>query len=274
MPVIVALVVIYLWFSPRLQKQILNSFVVVQNNRVKTAVAIYSLSWVLDTPGIVAGCLDASCRKHLVLVLTVGNLNKRGSTPSQQCIFFSLFFNFFFDNIFIYFLLNLCIYFFLFCFCVHFTILSKIDEHNYAKKKRNKINASWSLWPNPLDKFLSLISKSKSKRFFLIRTKPCFSLLISFSQFCLSQSIHNRRENIWFDPKKIATKGFLTDLGSTWCLLSHIKSPKKSIIGKVIFFKMAATILKKSKITTTKLYLTQFFFLFQCLTTRFHGHKI
>ena len=53
-----------------------------QNNRVKTAVAIYSLSVVSETPGIVAGFVDASCRKHLVLVLTVGNLNKRGSTPS------------------------------------------------------------------------------------------------------------------------------------------------------------------------------------------------
>ena len=65
---------------------------------------------------------------------------------------------------------------------------------------------------------------------------------VFFSQ--MFEYVAKRGKNIWFDPKKIATKGFLTDMGSTGCLLSHIKNLKESNFRKMTFFKMAAKILK------------------------------
>ena len=44
-----------------------------------------------------------------------------------------------------------------------------------------------------------------------------------------------RWRNICLDPKKIATKGFSTDLSSIGCQLLHIKSPNKSNFQKMFF---------------------------------------
>ena len=54
-------------------------------------------------------------------------------------------------------------------------------------------------------------------------------------------SMHGKG-HIWFDPKKTATKVFLTDLGTTRGLLSHIKNLKEGNFRIVIIFKMAAKI--------------------------------
>ena len=56
---------------------------------------------------------------------------------------------------------------------------------------------------------------------------------VFFSQ--MFEYVANRRENIWFDPKKIATKGFSTDLSSIGRQYEHIKNLKKSNFRKVLF---------------------------------------